>query len=85
FLFGYHSKGGYYMKCPYCNHKIEGGFLKSSHHITWGKEKAMGYQEDDLSLTKMNLDSFFKGFFVKSYYCKDFKKIFISLEEIDAG
>ena len=70
------------MKCPYCNKEMEDGFLKSVHHISWGKEKGCGYQEGDIPLTKTKIETFFRGNFVKSCFCNDCKKVIISLEDI---
>lgn len=70
------------MNCPYCNKEMESGFLKTSHHVSWGKEKELGLNQDDILLTKNNLETFFKGQFIKSHYCSDCKKILVSLEEV---
>ena len=69
------------MKCPYCNKELERGFLKTSHHVHWGKEKELGFNPDDILLTKNNVQTFIKGQFIDSYYCNDCKKIIVSLED----
>ena len=69
------------MKCPYCAKEMERGFLKSSRFIHWGKERKLGFLPDDLKLTRNNLDAFFKGYFVESYYCDACRKIVVSAQE----
>lgn len=66
------------MKCPYCGKEMEKGFLKSSHPIHWGEEKALGFVRKDLRLAKVSLEGFFEGYFVESYSCSECKKIVVS-------
>ena len=69
------------MKCPYCSKEMESGFIKSSHHMHWGKEKELGFLPNDLKLTKNSFEGMLDGKFVESYYCSDCKKIIVSFED----
>lgn len=69
------------MNCPYCNQEMKQGFLKSSHHMYWGENKALGFLEDEVMLTEVSLESIFRGNFVESHYCSSCKKIVVSLED----
>ena len=68
------------MKCPYCNHEMEHGYIKSSQRMYWGKEEKLGFLPDDIKLTKNFWNGFFEGNFVESHHCSHCKKIVISLE-----
>ena len=69
------------MNCPYCNKEMKSGFLKSSHLIYWGEDKTLAPFLNGIRLTKFNLEGFFKGNFVESYYCSDCKKIIVSFDD----
>ena len=69
------------MNCPFCNKDMKKGFLKSSHHMHWGEEQALGFLPNDLKLTRFSLEGILKGNFVESYYYSECKKIIVSVED----
>ena len=71
------------MNCPYCSKEMDIGYIKSSHYIHWGKERALGYYPEDLKFNKKQfLSGFFEGFFVKAYRCEACRKILIAEDEV---
>ena len=70
------------MRCPYCNEEMESGYIKSSQFMRWGKNKKLGYLPEDIKLVKDFWGGFLTGFFVESCYCKNCRKIVVSLDEI---
>ena len=68
------------MKCPYCNKETESGVIQSQHALRWQKARYlfMTQKEHDITLSEQNI---WKGSAIRSYLCRDCKKIIINYSE----
>ena len=74
------------MICPYCNNKMEEGYINSSHELNWkkgDKKYSQGYSVnyDYNDSVLLGSFSFLKGTAVKAYCCRNCTKIIIDYSE----
>lgn len=71
------------MKCPYCDNDMELGLIESKYQIIWtkgDKKKALinvRVPKGSVILAKQDLKSLFTGCAVKTFLCRDCKKVII--------
>lgn len=69
------------MNCPYCNEKIEKGFIQSAQELSWKNKKSF-INKASLNPGSIMLSEFsiLKGSAIISYCCRRCEKITIDFE-----
>lgn len=72
------------MNCPYCNWEMEEGYIQSPIEIFWNKgskRHILGRSELHENAVMLSKYSFVKGSAVRSYLCRNCKKVIIDYSE----
>lgn len=70
------------MKCPYCGHEVEEGYVQSARTIVWSVKKKAVFPSNGFSRADVPVTGMFDAA-QRAYLCRSCKKIVIDLEAID--